>query len=329
MGYRKILLFFASLLFIPSLKALAQSPSCSLASKFYSKDSISIITFGASTIAGVNGFSFQPYLKQNFEYCYTGKIVTITQDGVAGETSTQGMARFPAAIAGKTGFVCILIGVNDALNLAMNNAKYTAAQVKKELAITQSNMEKMIQMALTNNLIPVIGTVQYINDSNNKAYTTADTYIKTINAGYKALVSRYKGRAYLADINAALGRDFKLFQTDGLHPNDKGYKIISYVWFDSINEAIEKNLLLMGLDQNYPNPARGSTTIGFNLSESGNVNIMLYNMQGVPVKTITNEFYNLGYHQIITAVADLRPGIYIYIMRIAGRQLTRKMIIVN
>jgi acyl-CoA thioesterase-1 len=329
MCYRKILLFFTFFILFTTMVVKAQTPSCSAASKFYSKDSINITTFGASTVAGVNGLSFQGYLKQNFQYCYAGKVITITNNGIAGQTTTQGLPRFPAAIAGRTGFVCILMGVNDALNLVVTNIKYTPAQVNKELATTQSNMEQMIKLALSSNLVPIIGTVQFVNDKNNKSYTTVNAYIKRINAGYEKLVNQYKGKVYLADINAALGYDFKLYQADGLHPNDAGYKIISYVWFDAINEAIENKLLLIGLNQNFPNPAVSTTTIGFSLSQSGNVNIELYNITGVAVKTIANEFYNSGYHQVTIAINDLKPGVYIYVMRIAGRQLSKKMIVVS
>lgn len=328
MSHCRVLLIFIFSVFTTTI-VLAQTPSCSVASKFYSKDSINITTFGASTVAGVNGYSFQPYLKQNFEFCYTGKVVTITNNGIPGETSTQGLVRFPAAIAGRTGFVCILIGLNDALNLALSPIKYTAAQINKALATTQSNMEKTIQMSLSANLVPIVGTLQFVNDKNNKAFTTANTYIKRINAGYVKLVAQNKGKVYLADINSALGYDFKLYQPDGLHPNDKGDKIIGYVWFDSINDAIENKLLLMGLDQNFPNPAGSSTTIGFSLSQSANVNIQLYNMNGVPVKVITDEFYNSGYHKVVTSLSNLKPGIYIYVMKIAGRELAKKMIVVG
>lgn len=327
MSYRKILLLLFG--FFVTIGVFAQTPSCSVASKFYSKDSIVITTFGASTVAGINGFSFQPYLKQNFEYCYTGKTVIITNYGIPGQTTTQGLARFQAAIAGKTGFVCILMGVNDALNLALMTPAPTTQQINKALATTQANMEDMIQMALSNNLVPIVGTVQYINDRNYPPYKTANTYIKRINTGYMKLVDKYKGKVYLADINAALGRDFSLYQPDGLHPNAKGDKIISYIWFDAINEAIESKLLLIGLDQNFPNPARTKTTVGFSLSQSANVNIQMYNITGIPVKTIANEFYNSGYHTVEVLLGDLKPGIYIYVMRIAGRELTRKMIVVS
>ncbi|MEO6523701.1 MAG: GDSL-type esterase/lipase family protein [Mucilaginibacter sp.] len=328
MGYRRIILFFVFIFCFATVKVFAQTPSCSVASKFYSKDSINITTFGASTVHGIGGFSFQPYLKQNFEYCYPGKVVTVSNYGISAQTTSEGLARFADAVAGKTGFVCILMGVNDALNL-VTPTMATAQQANKAIAAAQTNIEAMIKISLENDLVPIIGTVQYIIPNGNKALITANAYIKRINAGYIKLVGKYKGKAYLADINAALGYDAKLFQADGIHPNDKGYKVLSYVWFDAINEAIENKLLLIGLDQNFPNPASTKSTIGFSLSQSANVNIQMYSILGVPVKTVTNEFYNSGYHQIEILLGDLKPGIYIYVMHIAGRELTKKMIVVR
>src|ERR1700759_1511473 len=104
MGYRKII-FLSCLFSVIFLSGYAQAPSCSAVAKFYGKDSINVTTFGASTVAGVGGFSFQPGLLNNIESCYTGVIVTVTKNGVAGETTSAGLSRFPTSIAGRTGFI--------------------------------------------------------------------------------------------------------------------------------------------------------------------------------------------------------------------------------
>jgi len=328
MGQCKKFLLFLFFMYFTSLVSLAQTPSCSAASKFYIKDSINITTFGASTVAGVNGFSFQPYLQQDFQYCFSGKYITVTNWGVPGETTTQGLLRFDQAISGRTGFVCILIGLNDALNLANSNVKLTAAQITAQLRIPLVNMQTMVEKCVKNNLIPIIGTLQFVNDKGNPIYKTTNTYVTRINAEYKALA--LKNKLYIADINAAMGRNFQLYQADGLHPNAQGDKLISYVWFDAINAAIENKLLLVGLNQNFPNPVQNTTTIGFSLTESGRINMQLFSMTGAVVKNIvSNEFYNSGYHQVDVNVTGLSPGIYVYVMQVAGRQLSKKMIVVR
>jgi len=314
------------LLCMVALRGFAQTPSCSAASKFYIKDTINITTFGASTVAGVNGFSFQPYLQQNFQYCYVGKTISITNNGIPGQTTSQGLPRFEAAIQGRTGFVFILMGVNDAINLAKTPA--TAAQVSAALKTTVENMQKMVDIALQHNLITVIGTIQNLDPSKSPTYTTVNKYIATINAAFKKLV--IQNHIYLADINAAFGNNFsRYYQPDGIHPNAAGDKFIAYILFDSINYAIESKLLVIGLDQNFPNPANNKTTIGFSLTQAGTVDMELYTITGAHSKIITQNTYNSGYHQVDVDLTNLSPGIYIYVMQIAGRQLSKKMIVVK
>jgi acyl-CoA thioesterase-1 len=314
MGYRKII--FLSIIFsIFFLSGYAQAPSCSAAAKFYGKDSINVTTFGASTVAGVGGYSFQPDLQNNIEACYTGVIVTVTKNGVPGETTTQGLVRFPSAIAGRTGFIIILMGANDALQLAAKLSK---------ISDTEKNMRYYIETSLKNKLIPIIGTIQFFNDQNNQTYKTANLYINQINSLYRRLAMEY--HIYLADVNRSLGRDFSLYQ-DGVHPNAQGYKLISYVWFDAINQAIEDRLLVVGLNQNYPNPSIDRTTIGFSLSQAGKVLINLYDINGRFIKTIYDSYQNAGYRVISVPLNDLDPGIYVYSMQVGGQYLSKKMIV--
>ncbi|MES2428992.1 MAG: GDSL-type esterase/lipase family protein [Bacteroidota bacterium] len=314
MGYRKII--FLSIIFsIFFLSGYAQAPSCSAAAKFYGKDSINVTTFGASTVAGVGGYSFQTDLQNNIEACYTGVIVTVTKNGVAGETTTQGLLRFPAAIAGRTGFIIILMGANDAVQLANKSGK---------IGDTEKNMRYYIETSLKNKLIPIIGTIQFFNDQNNQTYKTANLYVNQINALYRRLAMEY--HVYLADVNRSLGRDFSLYQ-DSVHPNAEGYKLISFVWFDAINRAIEDRLLVVGLNQNYPNPSIDRTSIGFSLSQAGKVLINLYDINGRFIKTIYDSYQNAGYRVISVPLNDLNPGIYVYSMQVGGQFLSKKMIV--
>jgi len=314
MGYRKII-FLSCILSVFFLSGYAQAPSCSAVAKFYGKDSINVTTFGASTVAGVGGFSFQPGLLNNIESCYTGVIVTVTKNGVSGETTTQGLVRFPAAIAGRTGFILILMGANDALAMA---------DKKSKIGDTEANMRYYIETSIKNKLIPIIGTIQYFNDKNNQRLKTANLYVTQINTLYKRLAKEYK--IYVADINRAIGRDFSLYQ-DYVHPNAEGYKLISFVWFDAINHAIEDRLLLVGLNQNYPNPAVDRTTIGFSLSQAGHVKIDLYNISGTFIKTLYDSYQNAGYQTINVPLNDLNAGIYIYSMQVGGQVISKKMIV--
>ncbi|MBW4889936.1 T9SS type A sorting domain-containing protein [Mucilaginibacter sp. HMF5004] len=327
MHYRKIILLLAFACF-GTFKGFSQTPSCSAASKFYIKDTINVTTFGASTVQGIAGFTFQPYLQQNFQYCYVGKQVSITNNGISGETTTQGLARFESAINGRTGFVFILMGINDAIQLISQKVPPTPAQLNASYKLTIQNMQKMVDIAARHGLTTVIGSLQNLDPTKGIYYKTINKQIALINAGYKKLAAQ--NHIYFADINAGLGNDFKkYYQADGIHPNAAGNKFIAYILFDVINFAIESKLLLIGLDQNFPNPANTKTTIGFSMSQAGSVDIELYSITGALTKTITQSAYNSGYHQVVVDLTNVSPGIYIYVMNIAGRQLSKKMIVVK
>lgn len=298
--------------------SLGQLPSCSPAAKFYSKDSIIITTFGASTVHGIYGYDFQAPLQADFEHCYLGKTVDITNNGVPGETTTVALPRFPGAIAGRTGFILILIGLNDAI--AMANGKM-------KLAETEANMRYYIKTSLDNNLVPIIGTVQFVDDRNVAINKTVNLYVRQINSLYKRLALAYN--VNIADINKAIGRDFSLYNKDGVHPNQAGYDLIGFVWFDELNQVIENNLLLIGLNQNYPNPVKTATTIGFSLSKSGRVQIKLYDMTGAVVRNFYDEYQSSGYHEVRLGVNDITPGIYIYSMQVGGQHISKKLLVVR
>jgi acyl-CoA thioesterase-1 len=110
----KVFLSLLLLLFVRiSTFAQAQNPtrvSCPEAAQYYSKDSINIVTFGASTVEGVNGLGFQTMLQNNFSNCYTNKLIDITNHGIGGQTTFQGLLRIDNAIANsrnRSQYACI------------------------------------------------------------------------------------------------------------------------------------------------------------------------------------------------------------------------------
>ncbi|UCE08282.1 MAG: T9SS type A sorting domain-containing protein, partial [bacterium] len=66
------------------------------------------------------------------------------------------------------------------------------------------------------------------------------------------------------------------------------------------------------LQQNYPNPFNPSTTIKYNLIESSNVILKIYNLGGQKVATLDNGFKIAGEHDINWQPKGLPSGIYFY-----------------
>ncbi|RZK62293.1 MAG: SGNH/GDSL hydrolase family protein, partial [Pedobacter sp.] len=213
---------FLVLLFSISISGFTQTTSpprvsCPEAAQFYARDSINIVTFGASTVEGVNGAGFQTMLRNNFLNCYQNKVVDITNHGIGGQTTFQGLLRIDNAIKDRTGFIVISMGINDAL--AMVNGKGSVAE-------TEANMRSLISISLKQNLVPILCTLQNVDDRNSAPLAQANVNIRALNVVYRRLAIEYK--IYLADVNAAMRRDFTLYQ-DAFHPNARGYRLISYV----------------------------------------------------------------------------------------------------
>jgi len=317
----KVFLSLLLLLFVrTSSFAQVQNPtrvSCPEAAQYYSKDSINIVTFGASTVEGVNGQGFQTMLQNNFLNCYTNKVVDITNHGIGGQTTFQGLLRIDNAIANRTGFIVIDMGINDALAIVAG---------KGSVAETVSNMRTLITTSIKQKLVPILCTLQFVDDRTVKTNVAVNTNIRNINAAYRKLATEYK--IYLADVNAAMRRDFSLYQ-DAFHPNARGYRLVSYVIFDAINKAIFDKFLKFTVSQNYPNPAAMQTFIDVVLPESDKLNIQIYDMMGRLLKTVVNEYLNTGKHTLEINTSTFVPGIYFFkISSDSGQYNTAKKFII-
>jgi hypothetical protein len=83
------------------------------------------------------------------------------------------------------------------------------------------------------------------------------------------------------------------------------------------------------LDQNYPNPFNPSTSIRFNIPESGLVTLKVYNALGQEVATLLNEIKNAGSYEYNFNAANLTSGIYFYKIQSNNFTATKKMILIK
>ncbi len=94
---------------------------------------------------------------------------------------------------------------------------------------------------------------------------------------------------------------------------------------------IENELLIPHIKLKiYPNPFSNKTTIMFQLSESDNVKLKVYNYTGEYVATLFNHSVNAGeLYKITFNTKKLPAGVYYGVLQTDNRQITKKMVIIK
>ncbi len=83
------------------------------------------------------------------------------------------------------------------------------------------------------------------------------------------------------------------------------------------------------LEQNYPNPFNPTTNIQFDLPQSTEVTLAVYNTLGQKVSTLIDKQMSAGSYSVQFEGAGLPSGVYIYRMNTESFKTSRKMLLVK
>jgi hypothetical protein len=83
------------------------------------------------------------------------------------------------------------------------------------------------------------------------------------------------------------------------------------------------------LNQNYPNPFNPATVIGFDLPQSGQARLEVFNLLGQSVAVLADGRFGAGIHQVAFSADNLPSGIYFYRLTHDAGSMTRKMILLK
>ncbi|RXK12326.1 arylesterase [Halarcobacter mediterraneus] len=166
---------------------------------------------------GVAKKSAYPFLVQELIKTKLKKEVKAINAGVSGSTTSDGLARLKWYLRTKPNIVFIALGANDGLR-------------GLDLKESQKNLEQIINQALKSGskvllagmLIPPNYGPNYTNDFRNMFIKLKDKY-------------KLKFMPFL--LNKVAGEQ-TLNQADGIHPNEKGHKIIANEVFEFLKEEI-------------------------------------------------------------------------------------------
>lgn len=79
------------------------------------------------------------------------------------------------------------------------------------------------------------------------------------------------------------------------------------------------------LEQNFPNPFRGATTVRYAVPEGAKASLKIYDMRGGEVKVLADGVHRAGMHQQTLESGSLRPGRYVYRLQVGDRSLQRTL----
>lgn len=94
-------------------------------------------------------------------------------------------------------------------------------------------------------------------------------------------------------------------------------------------ERVEELPIEFALKQNYPNPFNPSTNIVFDIIQSENVTLNIYDVLGREVSTLVDERLAAGSYRYEFNAKNLPSGIYIYTIQAGSKVASRKMILMK
>ncbi|HSH65540.1 MAG TPA: T9SS type A sorting domain-containing protein [Bacteroidia bacterium] len=83
------------------------------------------------------------------------------------------------------------------------------------------------------------------------------------------------------------------------------------------------------LYQNYPNPFNPSTTIKYQVKETGIVSLKIFDILGAEVTTLLNEVKNPGTYEISFDASSLTSGVYFYRIQAGSFTAVKKLLLVK
>ena len=168
--------------------------------------------------AGVAGRSYPDDLQDLLEE--RGYRYRVDNQGVSGDTTTDGLARIDNVLDQHPALVLLEFGGNDGLRGV-------------PVASTRSNLEQMIER-LQRAKIPVV--LLGITLPPNYGVD----YVKSFTAMYPELARKYKLR-FVPFLLIDVYQHTEMMQPDGIHPNGAGNKIVAQDVFKLIQPLLERS----------------------------------------------------------------------------------------
>ena len=195
----------------PSSNSSALSPAANL------RKGPVIVTFGDSLTAGVAGRSYPEYLQDLLQQ--HGYKYQVDNQGVSGDTTTDGLARIDNVLAEHPALVVLEFGGNDGLR----GTPVESIRQNLETMITRIQDAHIPLVLLGITLPPNYGP----------------EYVKPFTAMYPELAKKHK-IPFIPFLLIDVYQNPQLMQPDGIHPNGEGNKIVAQDVFKLIRPMLKQ-----------------------------------------------------------------------------------------
>jgi hypothetical protein len=98
---------------------------------------------------------------------------------------------------------------------------------------------------------------------------------------------------------------------------------------DAAPSAFSGDVTSYDLRQNFPNPFNATTSIAFDLLESGVVHLAVYDLLGRQVANLVQHEMTAGRHVVSFGAGDLPSGMYLYRIDVNGFSMQKKLLLLK
>lgn len=220
-----------------------------------------------------------------------------------------------------------------------------------DMKIVYNNDEEMIEYYMNGNLLaqnsylggftPGDIRILHRNSVAGTHINVDDIEIKQLNTPYSWLSLSetaevtYEGESTSFELNFDThGMEAGTYETTmKIMSNDPANPVIEVPVTLTVNDAVSNEAELMpnrvSLHQNFPNPFNPTTNIQFELSESSEVTLQVFDITGRRVATLVNGKQPAGQQTVQFDASALASGVYIYKLTTPNQTINRQMVLIK
>lgn len=302
------------------------------------------------SLANYSGFVANYSQTQRTAYLYKTATIDSVTSGYVAQTSTWAGGRFPFMFT----FDATIDGQTQRIQSLNFHAKAFATQSDYNQRLNDSKALKTYtdtQVGAFNLLI--IG--DYNDDLTVSTYAGAVSPYQNFvdDLMYKPVTKSLSERGFTSYRSTSMidhiiiNKNMNEFHIDGSEQLDNPTYIASYLNTTSDHYPVYTRFLFndlvsidnpsanlpqsITLSQNYPNPFNPTTTIQFELPSADIISLVVYDVTGRLVSTLSNnQGYSSGSHQLTFDASALSSGLYFYHLQSAsGVNITQKMMLIK